>query len=156
MTNCSLYTHNHIRCLISFHFDHFRVKFGLIRWMVEFCFVFAAKTHAVSVSIRSACRSIFLQTSCFVDKSKTKNNTYNLHAFPLYFNEIISYSLMIATGEKRADLVPLYTPERRHLELMKQYIYHIIPLAVPALIPPALWYCCNMHIQLLCFKIRCL
>ncbi len=68
----------------------------------------------------------------------TKNNKYNLHAFPLYFNEIISYSLMIAKGEKRADLVQLYSPECRHLELMKQYIYCIIPMAVQALSPPAL------------------
>ncbi len=29
----------------------------------KFCFVFAAKTHAVSLLIGSACRSIFLQTS---------------------------------------------------------------------------------------------
>ncbi len=68
----------------------------------------------------------------------TKNNKYNLHAFPLYFNEIISYSFMIAPGEKRAGLVPLYSPERSHLELMKQYIYHIIPLTVQALSSPAL------------------
>ncbi len=67
-----------------------------------------------------------------------KNNKYNLHAFTLYFNEIISYSLMIAPGEKRADLVPLYIPEHLHLELMKQYIYRIIPMAVQALSPPAL------------------
>ncbi len=49
MANCSWYTHNHIRHVISFHIGHFRVKLGLIRWIVKFCFVFAAKTHAVSL-----------------------------------------------------------------------------------------------------------
>ncbi len=68
----------------------------------------------------------------------TKNNKYNLHAFPLYFNKIISYSFMIAPGEKRVGLVQLYSPEHCHLELMKQYIYLIIPLAVQALSPPTL------------------
>ncbi len=63
---------------------------------------------------------------------------------------------MIAPGEKRAGLVPLHSLDRRHLELMKQYIYRIIPLAVQTLSPPALWYFYNMHIQLLSFKIRCL
>ncbi len=37
---------------------------------LKFCFMFAAKTHAVSLSIGSACRSIFLQTSrCLVGSS---------------------------------------------------------------------------------------
>ncbi len=40
LSNCSWYIHNHIRHIISFHFGHFWVKFGLICWIVEFCFVF--------------------------------------------------------------------------------------------------------------------
>ncbi len=50
---------------------HFITKGENIKWKsLKFCFVFAAKTHAVSLSIGSACRSIFLQTShCLVGSS---------------------------------------------------------------------------------------
>ncbi len=37
MTNCSWYTHNHIRGVIPFHFGHFRVKYGLLCWVVVLC-----------------------------------------------------------------------------------------------------------------------
>ncbi len=32
LTNYCWYIHNHICCVISFHFDHFRVKYGPIHW----------------------------------------------------------------------------------------------------------------------------
>ncbi len=37
LTNSSWYIHNNIRHVISFHFGHFRVKFGQIHWKKTRC-----------------------------------------------------------------------------------------------------------------------
>ncbi len=73
----------------------------------------------------------------------------------MYFNIIISYSFTTARP-------PPPPPKKlcgHNFELIK-YIYTIFQLllhiAMHALSPLILWYWCNMHIQLLSFKVRCL
>ncbi len=51
----------------------------------------------------------------------------------------------------------VFSTGRCHLDVMKfANIFTPFPLAVHDLSPLALWYWCNMHIQLLSFKVRCL
>ncbi len=128
---------------------------------LKFCFVFAAKTHAVSLSIGSACRSIFLQTShCLVGSS--------CELYPRVLQTIISIYVCFSDVFQRNYFIffhysntspPLPRLQKKHgLQTCRSpfWIYSICfslrHIAVATLGLLALWYWCNMLIQLLSFK----
>ncbi len=128
---------------------------------LKFCFVFTAKTHAVSLSIGSACRSIFLQTSrCLVGSSN--------ELYPWVLQTIISINVCFSDVFQRNYFIFFYysntpsshqTAEETWITNLSPAILNILPhffsprhISVHALSPLALWYWCNMLIQLLSFK----
>ncbi len=128
---------------------------------LKFCFVFAAKTYVVRLSIGSACRSIFLQTSrCLVGSSSK--------LYPWVLQTIISINLRFSDVFQRnyfiffhySNTSPPQTAEETWTTNLSPAILNILPhfhfslrhIVVHALSPLAMWYWCNMLIQLLSFK----
>ncbi len=82
---------------------------------------------------------------------------YHLHAFPMYFNAILSYYITTAIPPATR---PPQNAEETWTTNLSSVILNILPhfhfslrhIIVHALSPLALWYWCNMLIQLLSIK----
>ncbi len=108
----------------------------------QFCFVFAAKTHAVSLLVGSACQVFSFKPPGriawrIISSDALEYNKYNLHAFPVYFNIIILHPFMAARApeEKRCSLrdAAIFKCNEIYLQI---YLPHF-PLAVHDLSPLA-------------------
>ncbi len=80
LTKCSWYFHNHIRRVISFCFDHFHVKFGLIGWKNQQ----SGNIYSDQFVFKRVASSYFLPTSCYLvglprELYAQRDNKYNLH-----------------------------------------------------------------------------
>ncbi len=129
---------------------------------LKFCFVFAPKTHAVSLSIRSACRSIFLQTSrCLVGSSSElyPRVLQTIISINVCFSDVFQCNYFIFFHYSNTSPTP-QTAEETWTTNLSTAILNILPhfhfslryIVVHALSLLALWYWCNMLIQLLSFK----
>ncbi len=111
--------------------------------------------HDVEVfyfKLRSPCRIAWR----IISSGPPKHNKHNLHAFTMYFNIIISYLFTTAKSPVEKNMIYLVLP----FWINEIYLPHFFSCSrhviMHYLSPLALWYLCNMHIQLLFVIIWCL
>ncbi len=132
----------------------------LVRVSIKYGFV--SKLQQYPFSIGSACRSIFLQTSCCLVRSSSE-------LYPQVLQTIISINVCFSDVFKRNYFIffhysntppPLHRlQKKRALQTCRPPLWIYYPIcfslrhsAIHALSLLALWYWCNMLIQLLSFK----
>ncbi len=129
---------------------------------LKFCFVFTAKMHAVSLSIGSACRSIFLQTSCCLVGLSSElypRVLQTIISINVCFSDVFQRNYFIFFHYSNTPPPPPHPQQKCGLQTCRPsfWIYYPIcfslrHIVVHAISPLALWYWCNMLIQLLSFK----